>query len=875
MSDDDDLERELRVHLEFEADDQRERGLADADARDAARRVLGNQARIKEEIHDQSRSALFDSLARDVQYGTRMLRRHPTFTLVVAATLALGVAASTALFAVVHNVLLRPLASPDANRVVLVYNAYPNAGIPHAASAAADYDDRRRAVPAFDEHALYTLRNPSVEIAGTPERIHAMHTTASFFRLLGVNPREGRAFAEEEEAPGRNRVVLLAEPLARRLFPENGAVGRSVRIDGEPHTIAGVMPQGFALIDAGVQMWLPLTVTPQERRQLHANNWQYLGRLKPGATLQQAQAQIDAVNAANLGRAPAALRTALTNTGFHSIAVRLQDDLVRDLRTALALLWAGSVFMLVMGSVNVASLVLARSRARAREITTRVALGAGQWRIVRQLAIEHLLLTLASGAAGIALASAALRLFARVRIEHLPPEAVTRIDGVVVAYTIATTAMLGVALGAVPMLGGIFSDPIGALRDEGRTSTSGRGRTLRRALVVAQIATACVLLSGAGLLLASFRHVLAVDPGFDGGQTLTAAVELPRARYPDDASLRRFASQALDAMRALPGALSAGATTAIPFGNDFGTRLIMAEGYQPAPGESFIGPYRSVVTPGYFEAMKVGLVSGRFFADADTPDSVRVAIVDTTLARRFWPGVDPIGRRLFFPDANNLTRITEKTPVFVVVGVVREVKLRGLVEGVGDVGAYYFPHAQAPERRLTFAIRSAVDPPSLAPDLRRSLAAIDRELPVFDVQPMARLAEQSLASRRTATLLAIAFGAVALVLAAIGIYGVLAYLVAQRTKELGIRIALGSTRGGVFRLVLGEGFALIAVGAAIGAAAAPLLARSIRSQLFGISSSDPLILSLAVATLVIVGVTACVIPARRATRIDPVLALSE
>jgi predicted permease len=394
--------------------------------------------------------------------------------------------------------------------------------------------------------------------------------------------------------------------------------------------------------------------------------------------------------------------------------------------------------------------------------------------------------------------------------------------------------------------------------------------------VVAQISAACILLSGAGLLLASFRHVVAVDPGFDSGQTLTASIELPTTRYADGASVRRFTAQALDAVRAHPGALSVGATNVIPFGSDFNTRLIMAEGYQPAPGEAFTGPYRNVVTPGYFEAMRVGLVSGRVFSDGDTAESRKVAIVDTRLARHFWPGVDPVGRRLFFPeDRNDMTRITERTPLFLVVGVVREVKLRGLVEGVGDVGAYYFPQAQAPERRLTFVMRTDGDPSALGNAIRRAIAGVDRELPVFDVQPMVRRAEQSLASRRTATQLAIAFGVVALLLAAIGIYGVLAYLVAQRTKEIGIRVALGSSRAAVFRMVLGEGLLLIAVGATIGALCAPLVSRSIQSQLFGIRGSDPLILASAVVMLVVVGFVACVLPAQRATRIDPMVVLSE
>ena len=871
---DDDLDRELRVHLDIEAEDQRERGLSPQDARCAAQRAFGNQTRIKEDIHEQAPWAVLDSVGRDFQFGLRMLRKHPTYTVVVAITLALGIGASTALFTIVHNVLLRPLVIPESDRVILVYNSYPKAGSEHASAAAADYDDRLRDVTVFEEQALFNVRNPSVDANGAPERVHAMHATASFFRLIRVRPRQGRAFTDDEELPGRNRAVILSAGLEQRLFAGADAIGRDVRIDGEPHTVVGVMPEDFTFIDANVQMWLPLTLTAKDRAQLHANNWAYLGRLKPGATVAQAQAQVDAVNAASLNRTPE-LREVLTNAGFHSVAVPLQDDLVREMRSSLRLLWAAAAFVLLMGSVNVASLVLSRSRARLREIATRVALGAGRWRVIRQLIAEHLVLTLASGVVGLAVAYAALRVFGHLRIEHLSPGTEIRIDTVVIIYALVITAFLGVALGLVPALAGLLGDPIMALRDGARTATSGHTRTFRRVLVVTQVAVAFMLLVGAGLLLASFRQVLAVNPGFTVERVLTASVNLPGTRYPDAAAIRRFTDGALTATRALPGVRAVGTTTSIPFGNDFNTRSIMAEGYRPNPGESLIGPYRNVVTPGYFEAMQVRLSSGRFFTERDTAESRRVAIVDTKLARRFWPGLDPIGRQLYFPQGRDLYKIAETTPRFVVVGVVDEVKLRGLVEGVGDVGAYYFPQAQVAERGLTFAVRTAGDPSSLAEAVRGVIGHIDRELPLFDVQPMTDRAEQSLASRRSATLLAGAFGMVALLLSAIGIYGVLAYLVAQRTKEIGIRIALGSSASAVFKLVLREGYWLLAGGFALGAAGVPVLGQSLKGQLFGVRGSDPAILALVISILLVVASIACVIPARRATRIDPVIALGE
>src|SRR5262249_5728671 len=441
-------------------------------------------------------------------------------------------------------------------------------------AAAADYVNRMRDMRVFEEQALFNLRDPSVDANGVPERVHAMQATASFFRLIRVRPRHGRAFTDDQEVPGRNRVVILSAGLKHRLFGDTDPIGREMRIDGERHTVVGVMPPEFTFIDANVQMWQPLTLTAQDRAQRHANNWGYLGRLKPGATVAQAQAQVDAINAANLTRAPE-LREVLTGAGFHSVAVPLQDDLVRDMRTSLRLLWAAAVFVLLIGSVNVAGLVLSRSRARLKEIATRVALGAGRWRVVRQLIAEHLLLTLASGLLGLGVAYTALRAFGHARIEHLPPGAEIHMDGAVVTYALMIIAVLGVALGAVAAISGLLGDSIIALRDGARTATSGHATTFRRVLIVTEVAVAFTLLVGASLMLASFRRVLAVDPGFATEHVLTGSVNLPRTRYPDAQAIHRFTDQALTTIRALPGVLAVGATSCIPFGNDFNTRLIM------------------------------------------------------------------------------------------------------------------------------------------------------------------------------------------------------------------------------------------------------------------------------------------------------------
>jgi predicted permease len=462
---------------------------------------------------------------------------------------------------------------------------------------------------------------------------------------------------------------------------------------------------------------------------------------------------------------------------------------------------------------------------------------------------------------------------------------------VVIAYTIAMAAAIGCMLGLIPVASVLPANLTIVLREEGRAGTSGRGaRTLRRALVVAQVAFAFVLLIGAGLLLASFREVLAVKPGFNPDGVMTAAISLPRARYKDDAALVGFTHEALRRLRALPGVTAVGATDTIPFGGNNSDSVIFAEGYQMKPGESVISPAAVDVTPGYFEAIGARLVRGRFFDDRDgpierpataiggRPNGAYSIIVDEALAKRFWPGQDPIGRRMYKPNdvtKGDLTAVNEKTVFFTVVGVVGDMKLHDLTEGKKTVGAYFFPMDQDTSTGMTFALKTAGDPLSLTGAIRGALNGLDRELPVFDTQTLDQRMEKSLVSRRSPVVLSLAFGVVALFLSAIGIYGVLAYLVTQRRREIGIRIALGSSSREVFELVLREGLALIVGGFVLGAVGALGLRQSLESQLFGISATDPRVLAGVTILLAVVAIVACALPARRATRIDPIIALAE
>ncbi len=816
----------------------------------------------------------------DIRVGLRLLWKDKAFTATAALTLALCIGANTALFSVVHNVLLRPLNVPDSDRVLLMGNAYPGAGAVVGTNAGVpDYYDRLRETTVFEEQALYNSRNQSIDQNGTPTRVRVTQATPSFFRLLRVAPAIGRTFTDQEGEPGNEMKVVLSYALWQSQFGgDPQAVGKDIRLDGVPYTVVGVMPKGFYFVNPEVMMWRPLAFTPQQRsdQQRHNNNFENIGRLKPGATIQQAQQQIDALNAANLDRFPQ-YKKLLINAGFHTEVVRMQDSLVRDVKATLYLMWGGALFVLLIGCVNVANLVLVRSRARLKELATRLALGAGRFRVGRQLVTESLLLTLLSAAAGLAVGYGALQLLGTLNIQELPRGGEIHLDGVVVAYSLGIAAVIGVILGLIPVANVLPANLTMVLREEGRGGTAGRGaRTLRRGLVVTQVAFAFVLLIGAGLLFASFRQVLAVDPGFNGDNVLTVSATLPRSRYDNDDKLRGFTNEALRQIRALPGVSAAGVTNTIPFGGNNNDSVIFAEGYQMSPGESVISPSNVDVSPGYFEAMHVKLVRGRFFDDRDNATALKTIIVDETLARRFWPNSDPIGRRMYSPnDINDLMNTNEKTRWFTVVGVIADIKLHTITEGKQTVGAYFFPTDQDPITGLTFALKTPGDPLALAGGVRGVLSRLDRELPVFDIQTMDARTEKALVSRKSPVLLSLSFGAIALFLSAIGIYGVLAYLVTQRTKEIGIRIALGGSARAIFELVLREGLLLIVGGFVLGAIGAVALRKSLETQLFGVTATDPVVLVTVTTILGVVAIVACALPARRATRIDPIVALTQ
>ena len=836
-----------------------------------------------------------DRLLQDLRFALRILWKDRGFTLTTVATLALCLAANTSIFAVVNAVLLKPLPFQEPDRLATIHNSYPGAGAVRASNGVPDYYDRQAQMSALEDIAMY--RTSGVTIGGQGgdvERVTSMVVTPSFFRVLRATPLRGQLFTEKEAEVGETRKVVISYATWQRLFGgRDDAIGRDMRINGVSHAVLGVLPADFRFIDPDVQMWTPVAFAPEDRAddRRHSNNWQQMARLRPGATIDQAQAQVDAINAANLERFPH-LKDILVNAGFHTRVKGFHADLVEGSQRTLFLLWGGVLAVLIIGCVNVANLVSVRASTRARELATRHALGATIQQLSRQIFTETVLIALLGGVTGLGLGWLALSAAGPLALDQLPRGEEIAIDAMSVLFVLGLVVLVGLLVGLFPVIGLRHADLGQIVREEGRSGTaSRRTRIVRRALVTSQVAFALVLLVGAGLLLASFQRILAVDPGFEPAQVFTGSLSFPAARYSDAAAVRAASDRILEAVRGLPGVEAAGLTTTVPMSSSQSDSVIFAEGYQPAPGESLISPSQVFVSPGYFEAMRTELRAGRFFdagdiavgdtasarADVDRGGQQRSIIVDQRLADKFWPNQDPIGRHMWFPvDVQKLLQPPPRDQWMRVVGVVENVRLNGLVDGPAfrTVGAYYMPVAESGARSLTLAVRTSLEPTAITSAIRAQITAIDSELPLFGVRTMSERVELSLVDRRTPMLLALTFAGVALFLAAIGIYGVLAYQVNQRAREIGIRMALGAAASSIFGMVLREGGLIVTAGTAIGLLGAFLLRRTLQSQLYEVGAMDPTVILVVGALLVVVALAAILLPARRAANVDPVHALT-
>lgn len=817
-----------------------------------------------------------DNLFQDLRFGAKLLWKEKVLALTVILTLAVCVGANTAIFSVVDAVLLDPLPFPDSDRLVRVFNSYPKAGAERGINAAPDYFFRRERVNAFEEVAAYDYSGNTVGDPGSTERVSALRVTASFFPTLRVEPFLGRSFAEAETEVGNGNKVILSHGFWRDRFGSDPtAVGQSLRIDSRPFSIVGVLPDDFHFLgERETQLFIPIEFSLADRAldQLHNNNYEMIARLRPGATIEQASSQLAALDRALAAQEPFPnYSQVLEGAGYHVQVHDLRDDLIRDVRQTFMLLWVGVAFVLLIGCVNIANLMLARANVRMRELATRIALGAGRMRISVQLLTEAALVALLGGLAGLGIGAAMLRLIHAFGVEDIPRGSQVALDGGAVFFTLGVAVAAGVTFGAMPLFHIFRTDLNAVLRSEGRSGTAG-GRTLmvRSVLVTAQVSIAFILLIGAGLMGASLRAALSVDPGFQPGSVLTGYLALPESDYPDGVSRRQVIEDVLRETRALPGVTIAGVTSHIPFSGGGGSTVLVPEDYVLGPGESLLSPWRSVVSAGYMEAMEIPLREGRYFSESDGIDARQVVIIDEWLANRYFPDESPIGKRMLQGAPGS--RENPEEYLYTIVGVVGSIKQHDLTESE-HVGAYYYSYKQFSRQFFSLAARTAVDPLELTGPVRTAVARVDPNLPFYSPVTMEQRVSESLVRRRTPMLLLTIFAAVALFLAAIGLYGVLAYSVSQRTRELGIRMAMGSNARGVFRLVVSNGLKVLGAGLVIGLVGALALVRLIQSLLFGVQATDPAVLASVAAILVAVGIAACMLPARRAARIDPIEAL--
>jgi len=861
------LDEELRGHLEHLIQQNLTAGMPPEQARAAAMRQMDGLEQRKEECRDARGVNFFEHFAQDIRYGARVLRKNPGFTLTAVLALALGIGANSAIFSVVYGVLVRPLPFPDAERLAMVYVHFSPQNSERGNMSIADFLDWKAQNRSFEEPALFAvagaaqLRRFDLTGVDEPEEVRGTSVTTGFFPALRAQPLLGRLFLPGEDAAGSERKVVLGESLWRRRFGSRpDIVGQGTVLNGMRFTIIGVLPASFQfarLPDA--EVWTNLLLNPPTHRGPYFYNG--IGRLKPGVTLEQAQAETNAIGG-SIERANSSWYSHLTMP-----VIPLREALVGKVRPALLVLFGAVVFVLLIAAVNVANLLLSRANVREREIAVRAALGAGRGRLVRQLLTESTLLALLGGGLGLLLAYAGIQLLRAWNPGNLPRVGDIQLDSHVALFTLLISLASGILFGLAPAMHS-SRGLIGSLNEGGRSGTAGTARRrVHAALMVSEVALSLVLLIGAGLLLRSFDLLQKVNAGFsaDPQKVLALDITLSGPKYADGKAQVAFFDRLIEQARALPGVESAALSDSLPpsEAGDSDTFVIDGQAWTQA---GFPSTDNAILGPGYFRAMEIPLLRGRDFADSDTAGSPPVAIISASLARRYFPHEDPIGHRLKQSDPS-----LHGSPFMEIVGVVGDVKYDGLDDH--SEMAYYTPYRQNFARNLYLVVRSGLPAASLSGTLRQQVRDLDPDVVVSQPSTLEQVMSDSVAQPRFRTALLGLFAAIALVLAAIGIYGVIAYAVAQRTHEIGIRMALGARRMDVLRLVTIRGLQLTLAGLAIGMAAAMALTRLLKSLLFGVRPSDPLTF-LGMATLLCtVALLACAEPARRAMRVDPMVAL--
>ena len=807
------------------------------------------------------------TLLQDLRYGFRSLMRKPGFTIVAVIALSLGIGANTAIFSVVNSILLRPLAYHDPERLVTINHDYPKIGL-KASVSAPGYTHYRDNVKSFESVAAMTGGSFNLTGGGDPERLNGSRATHNFFSALGASAAQGRVFLPEEDQPGKNKVVVLSHSFWQRRFGgDQGLVNKTITLNDESYTVVGVMPRSFQFgreLGQVVDLWTPIAFTPQQlnMNNLTNENLVVFARLKPSVTIQQAQAELDAI-ATNLRRQY--LPWAATRSEWGLTTESFRDLVVGDIRLALLILMGIVGLVLLIACANVANLLLARAADRQKEMAIRTALGAGRWRVIRQLLTESSLLAVTGGALGLLLAWGGISALVKVNEVQIPRAHEIGLDWRVLAFTLGVSLLTGVIFGLVPALQVSKADLHETLKEGGRTGSSGARAWVRNTLVVLEMALALVVLVSAGLLIRSFWRLQQVNPGFAPQNVLAMSLGLPATKYREPAQRANFYKEILQRIRALPGVQSAGATSILPLSGNNSSGSFQIEGRIMPQGQSSPHGDRWAATTDYFSTMKIPIIRGRFFDDRDTMESLPVAIIDETMARKYWPNEDPVGKRITFQGGPN-------NPIWrEIVGIAGHVKHKGL-EGESRV-QYYIPHSQVQNANMNLVVRTNADPASLTGAVRGAISGLDKDLPVFRVKTMEQFVIDSMAQRRFAMTLLGIFASVALALAAVGLYGVLSYSIMQRSHEIGIRMALGARVADVLRLVVGQGMLLALAGVALGSVAAFLLTRLMANLLFDVTASDPLTFASIALLLTLVALAACFVPARRATKVDPIVAL--
>jgi putative ABC transport system permease protein len=796
------------------------------------------------------------TLLQDFRYAIRMIRKSPGFSFAVVSILALGIGANSAIFSVVNAALLRALPFQDPDSLVMVNATHEQLGKTDASPA--DFIDWQSRNSVFVQLAAFRNQYYNVTEVDEPERTYGLAVSTSLFPLLNIKPAVGRAFSSEEEKPGTNPVVIVSHGLWQRRFGSDpGLVGKVVKLNNNAYTVVGIMPSDFdfPMAAQAVDIWVPLTRSPNLLADRANHNVSVVARLKPGVTLQQAQAGMENVASQLAQEYPE------TNRAFGVRLVSLHEEVIRGIKKPLLILFGTVGFVLLIACFNATNLLLARSTTRPREFAVRLALGATRYRIIQQVLVESLLLAVLGGILGLLLFAWGINLFLKFGTDELAHLKNISVDHNVLGFTLLVSVLVSLAFGLAPALRYSRPDLNETLKQGGVSSTSGYGfRRLRKALVVGEIALALALLIGAGLMVKSFLRLQAVNPGFNPNQLLTMVVSLPRAKYPKSDKIASFYQQVLEKIKTLPGVQSVGATTGLPIQGGGGSATFFVGGAELTPSEQGANANFQAINPDYFRVMSIPLLKGRFFTEQDDARAPKVVIIDELTARNSSLGDNPLGKHL----------IVDKIPLEI-VGVVGQVKHSGLA--VGPEASIYVPYLQGPIPSMILVVRTTSDQQAMVAAIRSAVQSIDKDQPVYKIQSMERIISDSIAHPRSISLLLGAFAAIALVLTVLGVYGLVAYLVTQRTQEIGIRVALGAQRRDIFKLIVSEGMKLFFIGLVIGVGMAFGLARVLSSLLYGITASDPATFLAVSALVTLVVLVANFLPAQKAAKIDPIRAL--